>query len=59
VSGLETSMGVLPLDVLPIVKSLLEAKEIQFIKLYGLVPKYGAAYIDSMYFLKTYSVDEK
>ena len=52
-------MGVLPLDVLPIIKSLLEAKEIQFIKLYGLVPKYGAAYIDSMYFLKTYSVDEK
>ena len=51
--------GILPLDILPTIKSLLEAKEIQFIRFCGLVPKYGTAHIDSMYFLKTYSPDEQ
>ena len=52
-------LGILPLDILPIIKSLLEAKEIQFIRFYGLMPKYGTAHIDSMYFLTTYSSDEQ
>ena len=50
---------ILPIDVLPTIKSLLEAKEIRFIRFYGLMPKYGSANIDSMYLLKTYSVDEE
>ena len=52
-------LGILPLDILPIIKSLLEAKEIHFIRFYGLMPKYGTAHIDSIYFLKTYSPDEQ
>lgn len=51
--------GILPLDVLPIIKSLLDTKEIQFARFYGFLPKYGFAHINSIYFLKTYSPDEQ
>jgi hypothetical protein len=51
--------AVVLLDVIPTIKSLLEAKEIQFIRFYGLTTKYGSAYLDSIYFLKTCSPDEQ
>lgn len=53
------AMAVLPFDVVLTIKSLLETKEIQFIRFYGLPPKYGSAFLDSIYFLKTYNPDEQ
>jgi hypothetical protein len=53
------AMAVVPFDVIPTIKSLLEAKEIQCIRFYGLATKYGSAYLDSIYFQKAYSPDEQ
>jgi hypothetical protein len=48
-------LGVLPFDAIPIIRSLLEAKQIQYLDFYGAVPKHGHAFIESIYFLISYN----
>jgi hypothetical protein len=51
-------LGALPFDSLPIVESLMETRQIQFLDLYGLIPKHGHADIRWIHFFKNYDPSE-
>jgi len=51
-------LGALPFDSLPIIASLMETKQIQYVDLYGLSPKHGHADIRWIHFFKNYDPDE-
>ena len=51
-------LGSLPFDSLPIISSLIETKQIQFLDLNGLLPKHGKAYITWVHFFRNYDPNE-
>jgi hypothetical protein len=51
-------IGALPFDSLPIVTTLMETKQIQFLDLYGQVPKHGHADVNWIHFFRKYNPNE-
>ena len=51
-------LGKLPFDSIPIIVSLMQTKQIQFLDLNGLAPKYGNAYITWLHFFRNYDPNE-
>jgi hypothetical protein len=51
-------LGGLPFDSLPIINTLMEIKQIQFLELYGLTPKRGHADITWVNFFRKYDPSE-